>query len=646
MAGKTVLGNMVIQITAEADAFNKAVSDTQKKMTAAGKDIEKTGISMTDLNQALELGKKAYEAVSKAIDQTVGITVDYNREVREMMQLTGLSAEETSRVIQVADDWGISLGDVRSALELMNKKGITPSIENLAKIADEYVNAADKTAFMENATKLYGKSFGTLVPILAKGGNALREQAASIADNMLATNDSIEASRNYEVALDNLTDTVTGIKYELGEGLLPVLIDVTKALNDLIVVQKKDIDIRRVSADLEEQGIITHQERLDLLWRIFVGTTDQTEAEAELNAANWRLNGSEQALIDAHTSSVPVTMDLAQAQLYYNDAVETYSQRSPLYLQQYKNFTDAQRAAEDATLDGADAMWVLQQSMGRAVENEMEDYTTKQDEILNQMQAINDEIATKLSQGYSEQGTDIQELYGQYDELSAQYDANATAHELATARILYDLMAQKLAMTSLPVLEQAQILQDYADSMNLTGTSTAMTALATQQLTERFAEMPQTANNIENYNAAMDYMTQAMMDGEVTVDDINFAMGILNGTAATGATAIDRINAGLDTLDGRTVTASININATGGSGGGAGNVNVNIALASGGEFWADQPTLMLVGEGGERERVKVTPESQMGSSGGDTIIINDRLAYKMWKESRERETRKRLEALL
>src|SRR4030043_1125502 len=97
-----------------------------------------------------------------------------------MTQTTGLSADVISRLIQVSDDWGISIDSARAALELMNKKGVSPSIDNLANIADEYVNATNKATFMEEATKKYGRSFGNLVPILAKGGDALREQTAAV----------------------------------------------------------------------------------------------------------------------------------------------------------------------------------------------------------------------------------------------------------------------------------------------------------------------------------------------------------------------------------------------------------------------------------------------------------------------------------
>jgi hypothetical protein len=49
-----------------------------------------------------------------------------------------------------------------------------------------------------------------------------------------------------------------------------------------------------------------------------------------------------------------------------------------------------------------------------------------------------------------------------------------------------------------------------------------------------------------------------------------------------------------------------------------------LGLQEGGQFWVNRPTPLLVGEGGQREFVSVTPESRMGKGGGgDTYIIQN-----------------------
>jgi hypothetical protein len=258
MASESQLGEAFVPIRATLDKLDGDLAQARNKVGGAVKVMEnasgKAGGIFKDLNTQFDNLKKQVPALGTAFNlltnpltlATVGIgalaleskksiseLVTYNKTVREMMQVTGLSADETSRIIQVADDWGIELGTVRNALELMNKKGVTPSIDKLIQIADEYVNATDKSAFMEEATKKYGKSFGDLIPILAKGGDALREQTGAISDNMLATDESIASTRKWEVELDDFKDTVQGLEYSFAKGLLPTFIDVLKAINDV-----------------------------------------------------------------------------------------------------------------------------------------------------------------------------------------------------------------------------------------------------------------------------------------------------------------------------------------------------------------------------------------------------------------------------
>ena len=54
-----------------------------------------------------------------------------------------------------------------------------------------------------------------------------------------------------------------------------------------------------------------------------------------------------------------------------------------------------------------------------------------------------------------------------------------------------------------------------------------------------------------------------------------------------------------------------------------GSLGKLFSLQEGGQFWVNRPTPLLVGEGGQREFVSVTPESRMGKGGGDTYIIQN-----------------------
>ena len=208
------IASLYAEIGADTSKFQKGARDT------------KTGLA--GLKQGFDGFLKVTAAVAggmlvakKAFDQTVGVTVEYNKQIRELTQVTGAGAEELSRIVQVGDDWGITIDDLRTSLSMMNKNGMAPTIDNLAKLADEYVNTTDKTAFAEKASRLLGRQYTTLIPLLAKGGKAFRDQAAAIDDSLLATDESITASREYEVALDNMNDKVNALQLSIGMKLVP-----------------------------------------------------------------------------------------------------------------------------------------------------------------------------------------------------------------------------------------------------------------------------------------------------------------------------------------------------------------------------------------------------------------------------------------
>lgn len=84
----------------------------------------------------------------------------------------------------------------------------------------------------------------------------------------------------------------------------------------------------------------------------------------------------------------------------------------------------------------------------------------------------------------------------------------------------------------------------------------------------------------------------------------------------------------INNLHGTTIPIKLKISTEGGTGVG-GNINANIRLGQHGlHEWVNKPTLFMAGEGGENERVDITPASKMPSRGGggggnnNTIIEN------------------------
>lgn len=384
-------------------------------------------------------GLTAFAAISKA---SITELVNYNKTIRETMQLTGLSAEETSRLVQVSDDWGLNIDEATTAMEMMNKKGVTPSIDNLAKIADEYVNAADKTIFIENATKLYGKSFGNLVPILVKGGDALREQAASINDNLIATDASMKASREYEVAMDELGDTVTGLKYNLGKGLLPAILEVTKGLNGLIESNMDANYAFGLAKKAYDAGTISLDEYKDICEDIRTRTYEN-------NAALQELAKTEKAYIE-YSQAVNVQDNIRRGLLpKVTEATEDLTLSTEELAKKTSDANFAQAEAERQ----AGRLTQAYDDMNAAISGRLgpanDDFIKKQGDLVLQMQNAQTEIDNAIRDGYNPLSKKVLGLQGDYDTLKGQYTANETEHDRVTKEIMFDILEQRAAIGGL-----------------------------------------------------------------------------------------------------------------------------------------------------------------------------------------------------
>ena len=172
---------------------------------------------------ALMIADRALQAVGGALDATVGKYERYSRQVMLLSQNLGLSSEETSRLIQVSDDYGISIDAVTSALQMMVRRGTAPSIEALAQIADQYVAIEDPIKRAALMTELLGRNWTTLTPLLQGGGDAIRANSAAIADDLIITQADIKATEELRIAKDELNDKVEGLSLRIGKVFAPAV---------------------------------------------------------------------------------------------------------------------------------------------------------------------------------------------------------------------------------------------------------------------------------------------------------------------------------------------------------------------------------------------------------------------------------------
>ena len=294
---------IIMSLVDNVSANMKKITGTTGSLGTAFQQL--TGFSLGAAGGIALVGMGLQKGV-KLAKESVTEWVKYNQAIREMTQVTGLGAEEISRIVQVGDDWLISSDAIRTSLAFMNKKGITPSIDNLAALADEYVNTTDKSAFAEKAVTILGRGYQTLIPLLALGGQGFRDATAAVEDNLIATQKSIDVTREYEAMMDTFTDTTTGLKNELAVELIPTINDLGTGLLGQIKKTKAVDDATDDLWKAQKQGLISWVETFAITTLVQNGLKDVSFAEEVLLEITGRLDKGERDLNDT-------TSDLAFA---------------------------------------------------------------------------------------------------------------------------------------------------------------------------------------------------------------------------------------------------------------------------------------------------------------------------------------------
>lgn len=330
-------------------------------------------------------------AVDKALDATVGTFVNYAAQVREMNRLTGAGAEETSRLIQMADDLTISYESLQKSLWFASKNGVDVSVDSLASLADQYVALNSPMQQAQFLAEKFGKSGAEMAKMLEQGGDAVRDWANSIGGSLVLTDEAIQNAREYELALDELNDQWTAMKVGIGQAAVPALNDALFVMNNFTEVQKE-------------------KNRL-----LMEGTSLTTGEIDALAIANVKMNQYTDGLDSAGVSYRAWAQSIAESNEQLAPQVETIEQIN-------------QRNTD-----------MLSVIMNLQSEN---------DSYNESLASLNEKMASLTAEqsNYLAGSEEYNQLQGEIEETGGAIEDLAAAHEDAGKRIAFSMVQAKMAM--------------------------------------------------------------------------------------------------------------------------------------------------------------------------------------------------------
>lgn len=222
------MGNSLINILINTDYRNKGAVAAQGalKSLAGGVSNAASQLGLFNLSSLASAG--VVVGLATGVKKAVGNYLEYTDAVRQNVNLTGTSAEQTSMLMQLTDDYGISSEKLKTILEGANKKGFQPSIENIAQLSEEYLALNDPVARNQLLIDKLGKSGMELAEVMKQGKQAILDKAAATADGLIVDEEALQQSWDLKMAIDDLEDTATALANSLAAEVLPKLSDFLK----------------------------------------------------------------------------------------------------------------------------------------------------------------------------------------------------------------------------------------------------------------------------------------------------------------------------------------------------------------------------------------------------------------------------------
>lgn len=194
--------------------------------------------SWTEFNNKLRLVEGGIRTFNRFIDATVGKYIEYAEQVRAIQQLTGESAENVSRLIQLADDYKLSTDDLTTASRKLATEGLPLTVDTIAQLSDEYLkinDGADRQLFlMDN----FGRNSIGWTEAMSAGSKEIYARNEAISAMLLLDQEAIDKAESYRLKMGDLKDAFLAQKIAIGEDLAPTLLTLIDYMTQ--VMEKND----------------------------------------------------------------------------------------------------------------------------------------------------------------------------------------------------------------------------------------------------------------------------------------------------------------------------------------------------------------------------------------------------------------------
>lgn len=368
-----------------AGTLDDGVAGATTKMSRLG---AMAGVAGDHIRQNIGMySVAAVGALSAAAVASIREFTDLAGKVRDFSRASGLGAEQASRLVAVFDDLqisqeaantgffrfarGLESGSVNlskyGAEVVRSKDGNLDMYRTLLSVSDAFSSTTDAGTRAQLVQEAFGRGGLALIPILEQGRDGIREMFNAVPDRQILSDEQVMSARRFELAMDDLNDSMMELKVAAGNELVPTLTTLASAMATAI----------RFTGDLS-----TKLEDLE-----FAGTNAadvfgfvRNNVEGTVNP----LKGVTNALQALGVGGDNVDK-LAEAQGRYNEALAKVNELSDAGVKKGKDLRDARQElanAEQKVLDITERRTAAQQT---AIDKDREAFQATYDLTLQKL---------------------------------------------------------------------------------------------------------------------------------------------------------------------------------------------------------------------------------------------------------------------
>lgn len=186
----------------------------------------------------------AIAGVTKVVTSALKETSAYSDQIRELTRNTGMSVQESSKMIQVADDAQLSFSNLSVALRFAAKNGILLNMDSMQKLSDQYLQIQDPLERDQMLIKDFGRNGLEMSKVMELGSQQISDFAKSAKDaGLIMDEQGIKKMRAYEQATNALSQAWQGLKKDIALAVAPTLTKVATDITNMNTAQRNATDL-------------------------------------------------------------------------------------------------------------------------------------------------------------------------------------------------------------------------------------------------------------------------------------------------------------------------------------------------------------------------------------------------------------------